>query len=307
MAQKVLLPSAARSKFSSEWIGGSGQTTAGVVFSEYSVSHPFGKGNFSTRVRLYAGLRRVDIETQILNNDSYVRYRVLFPTTIQNGTRTDEIPFGAIERPQAQEFPAQNWIDYGDGTHGVALLNCAMPGNNVVDHTLVLSLFRSAAITAYGFGGGYEPGVSSDTGLELGRTLTLHYALMPHAGDWRQTNVYRAGWEINNPLLVRKVAPHAGSLPMRWGWVEVSQPNVIVSALKPGPDRSVILRVYEASGRPSAGVRIKLYAELSSAQESNLMEDAGRELKTEQNSFQFDLHPFEIKTFRLRVRRSEKQ
>ena len=307
MAQKVLLPSAARSKLSSEWIGGSGQTTAGVVFSEYSVSHPFGKGNFSTRVRLYAGLRRVDIETQILNNDSYVRYRVLFPTTIQNGTRTDEIPFGAIERPQAQEFPAQNWIDYGDGTHGVALLNCAMPGNNVVDHTLVLSLFRSAAITAYGFGGGYEPGVSSDTGLELGRTLTLHYALMPHAGDWRQTNVYRAGWEINNPLLVRKVAPHAGSLPMRWGWVEVSQPNVIVSALKPGPDRSVILRVYEASGRPSAGVRIKLYAELSSAQESNLMEDAGRELKTEQNSFQFDLHPFEIKTFRLRVRRSEKQ
>ena len=122
MARKVGLPDRARSKFSSEWVGGSGQTAAGAVFSEYSVSHPFGKGNFSTRVRLYAGVRRVDIETQVLNNDSYVRYRVLFPTTIQNGKRTDEIPFGAIERPQAQEFPAQNWIDYGDGAHGLALL-----------------------------------------------------------------------------------------------------------------------------------------------------------------------------------------
>jgi alpha-mannosidase len=186
-------------------------------------------------------------------------------------------------------------------------LNCAMPGNNVVDQTLALSLFRSAAITAYGYGGGYEPGVSSDTGLELGRTLTLDYALMPHPGDWRQANVYRAGWEINNPLLIRKLSVHAGSLPSRWGWLDVSQPNVIVSALKPGPGGSVMLRVYEASGRPSSGVRIKLHADLSSAQESNLMEDVGRELNIEQNSFQFDLHPFEIKTFRLHVQRSEKQ
>jgi alpha-mannosidase len=307
MARKVVLPDPARSKFSSEWVGGSGQTTAGAVFSEYSVSHPFGKGNFSTRVRLYAGVRRVDIETQILNNDSYVRYRVLFPSTIQNGKRTDEIPFAAIERPQAQEFPAQNWIEYGDGAHGLTLLNCAMPGNNVVERTLALSLFRSAAITAYGYGGGYEPGVSSDTGLELGRTLTLDYALVPHAGDWRQANVYLAGWEINNPVLVRKVSTHAGSLPSRWGWLDVSQPNVIVSALKPGPGGSVILRVYEASGRPSSGVRIKLHADLSSAQESDLMEDVGRELTIEQNSFQFDLHPFEIKTFRLHVQRFAKQ
>jgi alpha-mannosidase len=95
-------------------------------------------------------------------------------------------------------------------------------------------------------------------------------------------------------------------LPLRWGWLDVSQPNVIVSALKPGPGGSVIVRVYEASGRPSPGVRIKLYAQLSSAEESDLMEDVGHPLKIEQNSFQFDLHPFEIKTFRLLVQRSER-
>jgi alpha-mannosidase len=299
MTRPILLPDRTRSKFSSEWVGGSGRTTAGPVFSEYSVSHPFGKGNFSTRVRLYAGLRRVDIETHILNNDSYVRYRVLFPTTIKDGKRMDEIPFGAIERPPGQEFPAQNWIDYGGGAHGVALLNCAMPGNNVADGTLMLSLLRSAAITAYGFGGGYEPGVSSDSGLEVGRTLTLQYALMPHAGDWREAGVPRAGWEINNPLIVRKVTAHAGSLPPRWGWLEVSAPNVNVSALKPARDGSVILRVYEATGRPSTGVTIKLHAEIVSVHEANLMEDAGRELKTDNKSFQLDLHPYEIKTVKL--------
>jgi alpha-mannosidase len=137
--------------------------------------------------------------------------------------------------------------------------------------------------------------------------LTLDYALIPHAGDWRQANVYRAGWEINNPVLVRKVSTHAGSLPSRWGWVDVSQPNVVISALKPGPGGSAILRVYEADGRPSSGVRIRLHGDLSSAQESDLMEDVGRELKIEQTSFQFDLHPFEIKTFRLHVQRFEKK
>jgi alpha-mannosidase len=91
-------------------------------------------------------------------------------------------------------------------------------------------------------------------------------------------------------------------LPPRWGWLEVSASNVNVSALKPTRDGSVILRVYEATGRPSTGIRIKLHAEIATVQEANLMEDAGRELRTEQNSFQFDLHPYEIKTFKLRLR-----
>jgi alpha-mannosidase len=302
MTRPILLPDRTRSKLSSEWMGGSGRTTAGPVFSEYHVSHPFGKGNFSTRVRLYAGLRRVDIETQILNNDSYVRYRALFPTTIKDGKRTDEIPFGAIERAQGQEYPAQNWMDFGDGAHGLALLNCGMPGNNVAEGTLMLSLLRSAAITAYGFGGGYEPGVSSDSGLEIGRTLTLHYAVMPHAGDWREAGITRAGWEINNPLIIRKVTAHAGTLPPRWGWLEVSATNVTVSALKPTRDGSVVLRVYEATGRASTGVTIKLRAPIDTVYEANLMEDGGAELRTEGISFQFDLHPYEIKTFKLRLR-----
>src|SRR5437879_1655610 len=93
--------------------------------------------------------------------------------------RVDEIPFGAIERISSQEFPAQNWFDYGNGTQGVAVLNRGLPGSNVVDGTLLLSLMRSARITAYPFVEGYEPGVSSDSGLELGKRLTFDYALVP--------------------------------------------------------------------------------------------------------------------------------
>jgi alpha-mannosidase len=302
MTRKQGLPPPERTHFSNEWVGGDGRTEAGPVYSEFHISHPFGDGSFQTTVRLYPGIRRIDIRTDILNNEKFVRYRVLFPTSIKSGQRFDEIPFGAIERLLAQEFPAQNWMDYSDGTKGVALINRGLPGNNVADGTLMLSLLRSARISAYPFFGGYEPGVSSDLGLELGVKRTFDYALLPHEGDWRSAEIYRAGWEFNHPLTVRKVSSHPGLLPKRWGLLEVSQPDVVVSALKPGRRGSVVLRVYEAAGHPSSKIKIKLNAGISSAHEVNLLEDDGADIEVVNETLQFDLGPYQIKTFGLKLR-----
>ena len=78
----------------------------------------------------------------------------------------------------------------------------------------------------------------------------------------------------------RTVLPHEGPLPKRWGLLEVSSPDVVVSSLKPSRDGDVALRVYEASGRAAAGVTIKLSAKILAAREANLMEDAGAEIKS---------------------------
>ena len=187
----------------------------------------------------------------------------------------------------------------------MALLNRGLPGNNVADGTLLLSLMRSARMNAYGFGGGYEPGVSSDSGLDVGKTLTFRYALAPHNGSWQEAGVVRAGMEFNVPLVTRKALTHAGVLPRRWGLVDISQANVITSALKPGPDGSVILRVYEAAGKATPGVRIKFTPKLVGAQEANLMEDAGRRLEVQNGSLQFDLGAFEIKTFKVQLQSAQ--
>ena len=114
--------------------------------------------------------------------------------------------------PTSQEFPAQNWADYSDDTHGVALVNRGLPGNNVADGTLILSLLRSTEIQAYG-----DMNLASGTAFELGKEMTVHYALVPHAGDWRQARTYRAGLEFNNPFIVRATSSHQGSLPGVWG------------------------------------------------------------------------------------------
>jgi alpha-mannosidase len=305
MTRKQGLPTAAGTHFSNEQVGGSGSTSSGPVFSQFNLSHPFGDGSFATNVRVYPGMRRIDIRTRLTNNDKSVRYRVLFPTSIATGKRFDEIPFGAIQRPLEQEFPTQYWMDYSDGSKGLALLNRGLPGNNVAGGTLMLSLLRSARITAYPFFGGYEPGVSSDLGLELGVERTFDYALVPHAGDWRDAEVYKAGWEFNHPLLARKVSTHGGGLPRRWGLLEISSPNVVASALMPGRDGSVMLRIYEATGRPANGVEIKLHVPLSSVSETNLLGDEVRALPTAQDALHLDLHPYEIKTLKLKLRPQE--
>ena len=143
--------------------------------------------------------------------------------------------------------------------------------------------------------------MTSDTGYQIGQERTLRYALVPHAGDWREAGVYRDGLEFNHPLLCRKVAPHAGPLPKRWGLLDVSSPNVVVSSIKTGQGGVAALRVYEATGRATPGVAIRLRARVVSANEANLMEDAGRGLAVENDTVRFDLHPFEIKTVLLRL------
>ncbi|MEO6436671.1 MAG: glycosyl hydrolase-related protein [Tepidisphaeraceae bacterium] len=252
--------------------------------------------------RVYAGSRRIDLRTKLVNQQRLVRYQTLFPTTIKGGKNWEAIPLGAIERAEGVEYPALEWVDYGDGNRGLTLLNVGLPGNVVNDGTIMLSLLRAHNLGGYGFGGGLEPGMSSDTGFMIGRVMNLHYALVPHAGDWRRAGVYRDGMEFNHPLVVRKAANHPGALPNRWGLLEISHPNAVLSALKPGQQGAVILRVFETTGMVTSGIKITFRGSLSKAEEVNLMEDPLRDLPVADSGLMFDLKPFEIKTFKVQLR-----
>lgn len=289
------LPRPAQTQWSNDFEG-PGERILGPVFSEFHVKHALGRNEFSTRVRVYQGLKRVDIRTNVVNQEKSVRYRVVFPSTIANGTLMEEIPFGAVQRPQNQEYPAQNWIDYSDANRGVTLINHGLPGNNVADGKLLVSLMRSAH-----FNDDDASLRSSDSGLGLGQSYTFDYALIPHNGAWRSAAPWRAGKEFNNPLIVHTVAPHGGDLPAEWGLLDISADNVVLSAVKPGKDGTIILRVYEASGAPASDAHVRLDAKLKQVHEVNLLEDAGTQVDSSPDGFAFGLKPFEIKTFRLRL------
>src|SRR5580704_1626985 len=297
------LPRPDATQWSNNYIGGGGEVTPGPVVTQFSSSHPFGRNQFDTTIQMYPGIQRIDIHTEIVNVEPSVRYRVLFPTTIHDGTNTQEIAFGAVERPLHQEFPAQNWADYNSGGRGLAVLNRGLPGNNVTDDTMMVSLLRSTRLQVYGADdSGFDPAKASesDTALELGKRIAHDYALVPHAGSWQDAQIFRAGLEFNNPLVARNVDAHAGAMPKQWALLQISAPDVVVSALKPSRDGEIALRVYEAAGHSVQHAEVHFALPLASAREANLIEDSGRELPSRGNTISFDLHPYEIKTFRLR-------
>jgi alpha-mannosidase len=302
IAMKVRHPAPPPDKavYSPSQRGTPGTVTRGPVFAEFKVAHPFGKkGTFASSVRLYNGLRRIDVNTRLVNDERFVRYRVLFPTSIHGGQAVHEIPFGASPQPDGIEFPAQNWIDYADDKRGIALLNRGLPGNNVADGTIMISLLRSTRIVSYGdASGGYAAG--SDSAFELGKEMTFDYAIVPHAGDWREAGVFRDGMEFNNPLLACPMTPHPGKLPARWGLLEVTPHNIVLSALKSGADRTAVLRIFEAAGK-ACTAKIRLSTNVLAAEEVNLMEDPGRKLPVADANLQVDLRPFEIKTLKLKL------
>ena len=278
---------------------GDGNIHNGKAMIEFSIAFPFGSGRFATRVRLYAGIPRIDIQTTLVNNDEKVRYRVAFPTSIQGGAITHEIPFGAIERPEG-EFPAQNWIDYSMDGKGLALLNRGLPGNNVVDGVMMLSLMKCTALE-----GGYgdlKLGDATRQGLEIGKLHLFDYALSPHQGDWRDARVYRQGLEFNTPLISWKPSRHPGELPARKSFVKISAENVVLSAVKSSAD-GFIVRLYEAEGKQSNGVVLEIAWTVRQVFETNLIEKIEQPISIEadHHSVRFDLSPFEIKTFLLRI------
>ncbi len=291
------VPTASNAILSNTFSDKVGKTIHGSVYSEFTVTHPFGPGGYSTTIRLTHGVKRIDIETTLVNKTAHVRYQVLFPTDVKGGKNMEEVPFGAIERPMGVEYPANTWVDYSDGKKGVALVNAAMPGNVNTNGTLMISLLRSVGE------GDYNGGDTSDTGLEMNTPRTMRYALVPHLGDWKQAQLAQTGQEFNSPLFAFKAETHKGTMPATWGLLSISEPNVVVTSVRPGPDHTLIVRLYESLGNSTKGVAVKFNARVLGANEANLLEDTKGRLETDGNTVKFDLHPFEIKTLKLKLAR----
>ena len=290
-----------RAAFSHHY-GGDGRVSRGRARMDYNVNFAFGKGFFATRIRLYAGLPRIDIHTTLINEDERVRYRMALPTTLENGTVTQEIPFGAIERPKG-EFPAQNWMDYSDGAKGIAVLNRGLPGNSVDDNVLLLSLLKCTALKeGYGEVGGFNKSTKTTDGYEIGVRHEFDYALAPHRGDWREAELVRRGQEFNRPLIVRKALNRQGRLPNRLSLFSLSRGNVIISAIR-WTSEGVMVRMYESKGQATPGVMLKCGARIGAARSCSLIEkeEGSVAINSDGDSLTFDIGAFEIKTFLLSI------
>ncbi len=107
---------------------------------------------------------------------------------------------------------------------------------------------------------------------------------------------------FNNPADCANCCGPRGRFTGEVGFVDFSHDDVVVSALKPGKDGTAVLRVYEAAGAPAHNVRVTLHTPVTQVREANLIEDAGADVHSSGDAFEFHIKPFEIKTFKLSMK-----
>lgn len=247
----------------------------------------------SQDVILYHHQRRVDFKTSVDWNESHKLLKVTFPADLVAAKATYEIPFGALERAthnntsweRAQfEVCGHRWADLSEGNSGISLLNDCKYGYDIKDRMIRLSLLRAPK----------WPDVHADQGQH-----EFTYAVLPHAGDWRQASVVQRAMELNHPVQVVAAIPHKGNKPSRHSWLQFQSEHVILDTIKVSEDGTgTVLRFYESSGGREK-VQVKWTEQHVRASIINLLEDELELLASEDGAFELTFRPYEIKSVKL--------
>ncbi len=238
-------------------------------------------------IYLYDGIPHIDFRTEFIPHGRQYRLRVAFPTNIKNGIIRYEIPFGIQERPEG-EYPALNWVDYQDDKKGICLINRGLPGNNVTDGVMMLSLFR-----AVGMGSGKE---KCETGYGEGRKHAFEYSIIPFVKKDEPYFPWRYGYEFNQPVVTR-MGKLKKSSDLEEGSILINPVNVVISSIKRFKD-GILIRLYEAEGRKTE-FEIRFPDGFLNIYETNCLGENQVKHKSSKRILKGTIAPFEIRTFYL--------
>lgn len=269
---------------------------SGDVRSTVKISRKFCDSLIVQEISIYNDVPRIDFRTVIDWKETQMLLKTAFPVDIHSDKATYEIQYGNVERlthwntswDQARfEVCAHKWADLSEDDYGVSLLNDCKYGHDIKDGVMRLTLLKSAK----------EPNVDADREIH-----EFTYSLYPHLGDFKAAGTVQMAYALNCPMYTKVENQHAGSLPTEFSMAKVDKENVIIEVVKKAEDsEDIIIRLYECYNRRSA-VNLTFCAIISGVWECDLMESNLHELDHGDNTFVFDIKPFEIKTFKLKVK-----
>jgi alpha-mannosidase len=248
-------------------------------------AHALGRGSTVTQtIRLDAGARRLEVHTEVDWQERQTFLKAAFPVAVRATRATYEVAFGHVERPThastaadaAQyEVPGHRWADLSEHGFGVALLNDGKYGHSAHGDVLRLSLLRAPAY----------PDPEADRGRHA-----FAYALLPHAGGWREAGVVREALRMSHPLRWATGAEGPRCL------ARVDDPNLVLDTVKRAEDGpALVVRLFEAHGARGTA-RVTLDPPAAAARRANLLEDPGAPLEVQDGAIVVPYRPHEIVT-----------
>ncbi len=259
----------------------------GPVLAIVRVSYAYMNSTLQQDVIFYHDIPRIDFDTQADWQEKQTLVKAHFPVDVFYNEATYDVQFGNVKRPTHKntswdvarfEVCAHKWADVSEDSYGVSLLNDCKYGHSVDENGMSLSLIKCSIY----------PNPEADQEHHVFR-----YALMPHAGGWREARVPEMAYRLNVPA--EAAAASGSETPV--SAVSTDAPNVIVEAVKPAQESdAIVVRAYECYGRRGP-VELKLGLPFKKVYACDLLERRQEEADVSDGTLRVEIKPYEILSF----------
>jgi len=245
---------------------------------------------------IYKNTSVIDFDTTIDWKEKHILVKAAFPVDIHTEKATYDIQYGNVERPTHWntswdiakfEVCGHKWADLSEDDYGVSLMNDCKYGYDIKDSLMRLTLLKSST----------SPNEDADREVH-----NFKYSLYPHVGDWKNGDTVKRAYELNVPVYTTIASANNGTMSNEASFITLDKGNVIAEVVKQGEKtEDTIIRVYECHNRRT-NVKLNFFKDIKEVTECDLEEIKDYEnIKTSNGEFEFEIKPYEIKTFKLKL------
>lgn len=262
----------------------------------------FGDSTFVSIVALSRGGKSVEVYTETEWRSKRHLAKEIFTLSAESPVATYDLGLGAIKRGNMNdklfEVPAQKWADITDNSKnfGVSIISeCKYGWDKFDDNTLRLTLMHTPLKN-------YRVD-SMQSMMDLGLNR-YSYGIYSHKGNVGHDTQCEAR-NFVMPLSCFVCSIHEGSLGSEYSLGSLSG-NAIIRAVKKAENGDeIIVRINESEKKEQKGVTLSLNCEIESAREIYASEEHIDDISLVDGKLVFDLKPYEIKSFALKVKKAD--
>lgn len=189
--------------------------------------------NVSCSYTITSGSPRIEVEAHVEGYAEDHRLSMLFPAgDLKVSSLLDAARYSEKEIAEIS-IPLNSWFEILRESPAITVAGRGLPDLCLEAGGTAVTIDRSSSDEE-------EPHPSN--------VRKARFAIIPHREEWTEALSWRAAQEFEAPLVWVQTLAHEGSLPMEYSFVDVSAPELVVTAIKKADDRgSAILRFFSTA------------------------------------------------------------
>lgn len=216
----------------------------------FTTRYVFGRSSLLLRVTLYPETDEVFLDCKVDWHEEHRVLKLCIPTAFPVGERV-AVPFGFTDRrADGKEHPMGRWLLLSDGKTGLGVATDTRTAYDCRDGLLRLTLLRSPLYADH-FGERDDACEFTEQGVQEFRAALL-------LTDRDPVRLSQMAQTLVSPPAAYFTTYHKGALPEREQFLEITAPNIALTAFKGAEDgNGYVLRCHEVAGR-SARTEIRI-------------------------------------------------